>query len=95
MPLAVLGAIYTSQFVHPRLKARVKPTVEIMAALPSVVLGFLAGLWLAPRVERDLVPVLLLLAVPAALRHLGRRCSGIACPGRLAARACARARRWR
>ena len=36
--------------------ARVKPTVEIMAALPSVVLGFLAGLWLAPRVEAHLVP---------------------------------------
>ena len=29
-----------------------KPVVEIMAALPSVVLGFLAGLWLAPVVER-------------------------------------------
>lgn len=26
----------------------VKPTVEIMAALPTVILGFLAGLWLAP-----------------------------------------------
>jgi phosphate transport system permease protein len=38
--------------MHPRLKAIVKPTVEIMAALPSVVLGFMAGLWIAPRVER-------------------------------------------
>jgi phosphate transport system permease protein len=61
MPLAVFGALYTSQFVHPRIKARVKPTVEIMAALPSVVIGFIAGLWLASRVETHLVPVLLLL----------------------------------
>jgi len=61
MPLAVFGALYTSQFVHPRIKARVKPTVEIMAALPSVVIGFIAGLWLASRVEAHLVPVLLLL----------------------------------
>ena len=29
-----------------------KPTVEIMAALPSVVIGFVAGLYLAPLVER-------------------------------------------
>jgi phosphate transport system permease protein len=38
----------------------VKPVVEIMAALPSVVLGFLAGLWLAPMVER-VVPGLFVL----------------------------------
>jgi phosphate transport system permease protein len=45
--------------MHPTLKGIVKPTVEIMAALPSVVLGFLAGLWLAPQVEK-VVPGLLL-----------------------------------
>jgi phosphate transport system permease protein len=61
IPLAVFGALYTSQFVHPSIKAKVKPTVEIMAALPSVVIGFIAGLWLASRVEAHLVPVLLLI----------------------------------
>ena len=61
IPVAVFGALYTSQFVHPVIKAKVKPTVEIMAALPSVVIGFIAGLWLASRVEVHLVPVLLLL----------------------------------
>jgi phosphate transport system permease protein len=61
IPLAVFGALYTSQFVHPKVKAKVKPTVEIMAALPSVVIGFIAGLWLASRVETHLVPVLLLI----------------------------------
>ena len=61
IPIAVFGALYTSQFVHPSIKAKVKPTVEIMAALPSVVIGFIAGLWLASRVEAHLVPVLLLL----------------------------------
>jgi len=44
------------------VKSYVKPAVEIMAALPSVVLGFLAGLWLAPVVER-IVPGLFLLPV--------------------------------
>jgi phosphate transport system permease protein len=66
VPLAIMGALYTSQFMHPTLKARVKPTVEIMAALPSVVVGFIAGLWLASRVERQVVPVLLMVVlVPA------------------------------
>ena len=60
IPLAVLGALYTSQFVHPSIRARIKPTVEIMAALPSVVIGFVAGLYLAPVVERNLVSVMLL-----------------------------------
>jgi phosphate transport system permease protein len=65
VPLALLAALYTSEFMHPTVKGYVKPVVEVMAALPSVVLGFLAGLWLAPLVER-IVPglVLLPLVVP-------------------------------
>jgi phosphate transport system permease protein len=63
IPLAVMGALYTSQFMHPSLKAKVKPLVEIMAALPSVVVGFIAGLWLAGRVERNVVPVLLMIVL--------------------------------
>ncbi len=55
IPLALFGAFYTSQFMHERFKAFVKPVIEIMAALPSVVLGFFAALWLAPIVE-ELLP---------------------------------------
>jgi phosphate transport system permease protein len=60
VPLALLAALYVSEFMHPVAKGYVKPVVEIMAALPSVVLGFLAGLWLAPAVER-IVPGLFML----------------------------------
>jgi phosphate transport system permease protein len=63
VPLAVLGALYTSQFVHPGIRNKVKPIVEIMAALPSVVVGFIAGLWLAALVERHVVAVLLMLPI--------------------------------
>ena len=52
VPLALLAAIYTSMFMHPNLRAKIKPTIEIMAALPTVILGFLAGLWLAPMLDR-------------------------------------------
>jgi phosphate transport system permease protein len=48
VPLAVLGAIYVSQFAAPRFKRMVKPFIEIMAAVPTVVIGFLVLLWLAP-----------------------------------------------
>ena len=65
VPLGVLSAMYASQFLHPSLKRVVKPTVEIMASLPSVVLGFLAGLWLAPLLEQVLPSiVLMVVALP-------------------------------
>lgn len=68
IPVAVLSALYTSQLMSPRLRGIVKPTIEIMAALPSVVIGFLAGLWLAPRLEEIMIGVLLApLVVPAAI----------------------------
>ena len=53
-PLALCGAIYTAYFMSPVLRKKIKPMVELMEALPTVVLGFLAGLWLAPFVERHL-----------------------------------------
>jgi phosphate transport system permease protein len=71
IPLAVLGAAYTSQFMHPSVRAKVKPTVEIMAALPSVVIGFIAGLYLAPLVERFVVAVLLMMVLLPAFGTAG------------------------
>jgi phosphate transport system permease protein len=84
VPLALLAAVYVSEFMHPAVKGYVKPVVEIMAALPSVVLGFLAGLWLAPAVERivpglvllPLVETLMILAALLAWRGLPTRIRG-------------------
>jgi len=85
IPLAVFGAMYLSHFMAPSLKNAVKPTVEIMAAMPSVVLGFLAGLWLAPRVER-VFPALLLLLVLFPLLTVAAGALWEALPRRLRAR---------
>ena len=60
IPLAILAAICVSQFLHPTIRNVVKPVIEIMAALPSVVLGFLAGLWLAPLLEKIFVAILVM-----------------------------------
>ncbi|WJW75068.1 ABC transporter permease subunit [Thiohalobacter sp. IOR34] len=62
-PLAILGAIYTAYFMAPRMRSKVKPTIEIMEALPTVILGFLAGLWLAPLIENYLPGIFALLLV--------------------------------
>ena len=57
VPIALLAAIYTSEFLAPRLKMVVKPAIEMMASVPSVVLGFVAGLVLAQFVEQVLAAV--------------------------------------
>ncbi|WED22322.1 ABC transporter permease subunit [Vibrio sp. JC009] len=59
-PIAVLGAIYTAYFMTPAMRRVVKPSIELMEALPTVIIGFLAGMWLAPIVERHLPAVFIL-----------------------------------
>jgi phosphate transport system permease protein len=61
VPIGLAAAIYTAYFMAPSVRKVVKPTVEIMEALPTVILGFLAGLWLAPVIEEHLPGVILLL----------------------------------
>ena len=81
IPLAVLGALYTSQFMRPGLRNMVKPTVEIMAAVPSVVVGFMAAYWLAPILVRHMPTLflsfvclpLVLVGVVIAWRNYGLR----------------------
>ena len=64
-PIAVLGAIYTAYFMSPRMRRVVKPSIELMEALPTVIIGFLAGLWFAPIVETHLTAVFsLMVALP-------------------------------
>ena len=67
LPVALLSAVYVSQFLKPSLKRVIKPTMEVMASLPSVVLGFIGGLWLAPLVDTHLVALIACgLALPLA-----------------------------
>lgn len=59
-PLALAAAMYTAWFMAPGLRRWVKPAIEMMGALPSVVIGLIAGLWLAPHISQALLGVLLL-----------------------------------
>ncbi|WP_313752281.1 ABC transporter permease subunit [Mixta calida] len=59
-PLAIAAAIYTAWFMSPALRRWIKPAIEMMGALPSVVVGLFASLWLAPHIATYLSGVLLL-----------------------------------
>ena len=76
LPLALGAAIYTGYFLAPRQRDLVKPALELLEAFPTVVLGFIAGLWLAPRLLDYLAAVLLLpllmVALPLLLSALYR-----------------------
>lgn len=67
IPLAICGAIFTAYFMAPKLRTYVKPTIELMEALPTVILGFLAGLWLAPLMEANLAGVTAILVLTPTL----------------------------
>jgi phosphate transport system permease protein len=68
IPISLLAAIYTSEFVHRNVRATVKPLMEMMESLPTVVLGFVAALILAPIVESWLAAFILgFIALPLGL----------------------------
>jgi len=59
VPVALLAALYTSQFLKPEVRRVIKPVMEIMESVPTVVLGFLAALWLAPIISGRIPSVFL------------------------------------
>jgi phosphate transport system permease protein len=71
-PLAIMGAVYTAYFMSVPMRKIVKPSIELMEALPTVILGFLAGIWLAPYIENNL-PILItcLLLIPFGVLIFG------------------------
>ncbi len=68
IPLGVGAAIFVGFFMSPRLRDRAKPMLELLGAFPSVVLGALAALIVAPRFL-DWLPGVVgaVLAVPAGI----------------------------
>ena len=63
VPIALCAALYTSEFLDRRYRVLVKSTIEMMASLPSVVLGFVAALVLAPLAESWVIAVLAAFAI--------------------------------
>lgn len=72
IPIAIMGAIYAAFFMSAELRSFVKPLIELMEATPTVIIGFLAGLWLAPILEGYLPGVFaVLVLLPIILLGFG------------------------
>jgi phosphate transport system permease protein len=54
VPIGLLSAIYLAEYASPRTRRVVKPILEILAGIPSVVLGFFALTWISPNVVQPL-----------------------------------------
>ncbi|HYO42943.1 MAG TPA: phosphate ABC transporter permease subunit PstC [Candidatus Limnocylindrales bacterium] len=53
-PVGLASAIYLSEYASPRVRKTVKPILEILAGIPSVVLGFFALTFITPNVLKPL-----------------------------------------
>ncbi len=51
IPLGLMSAVYLTQYADPRLRAWIKPTLEILAGVPTVVYGYFAALTIAPAIR--------------------------------------------
>jgi phosphate transport system permease protein len=49
-PLGLGAAVYLSEYATPRARRVLKPIVEVLAGIPSVVLGFFALVWISPEI---------------------------------------------
>lgn len=89
-PIALMAAIFGSEFMSSRWRTRFKPAIELMASVPSVVLGFIGALVLAPLLRDHLMACLLSVPMVLFLFLLGAHC-WLLLPNRLAIRA----KHWR
>ncbi len=51
IPLGMMSAIYLTQYAPPKLRSWVKPALEILAGVPTVVYGYFAALTIAPGIR--------------------------------------------
>lgn len=68
IPLAIGAAVYSGFFANHRLRHIIKPAIEMLEAIPSVLIGFIAAIWLAPKAEQFLFSfAFFLIIVPIVL----------------------------
>ena len=53
-PLGLGAAIYLAEYARPRVRHIAKPILEVMAGIPSIVIGFFAIAWIGPNVVQNL-----------------------------------------
>jgi phosphate transport system permease protein len=73
-PLALLAALFTSEFLSRRWRVPLKSVIELMASLPSVVLGFIAALVIAPALQDSVPEFLTVFVTVPFMLFLGAYC---------------------
>jgi phosphate transport system permease protein len=53
IPLGLGSAVYLAEYARPRVRRVVKPILEVLAGIPSIVLGFFAIEWLGPNIVQE------------------------------------------
>ena len=66
-PLGLLSAIYMAEYASPKLRGTLKPLLEMLAGVPTVVLGFFAALTVAPLIRETGQSMGLMVASESAL----------------------------
>jgi phosphate transport system permease protein len=51
IPLGLVSAIYLSEYAHPKVRAVVKPALEVLAGIPTVVYGYFALVVITPAIN--------------------------------------------
>ncbi len=59
LPIGILSAVYLSEYASPRVRAIIKPVLELLAGIPSVVYGYFAVMFITPWVLRPIFQDLL------------------------------------
>ncbi len=57
LPIGLLSAIYLSEYAHRRVRAVLKPALELLAGVPTIVYGYLALLLVTPTLKAILAPL--------------------------------------
>ena len=67
VPVGLMAAVYLSEYASPRLRNFAKPTIEVLAGIPTVVYGFFAALLVAPLLRNSGADIGLTLSSESAL----------------------------
>ena len=56
VPLGLMSAIYLSEYASPRMRSILKPSLELLAGIPTIIYGFFALTFITPEILKRIWP---------------------------------------